>query len=314
MRAAVIHEIGETPTIEEFDEPAGEGDKIVVAVELAGLNPADLWAADGEFGRDFPAKPYVPGFEGLARRGSGRLAYFGGASFPFGSLAPKALVSSEELIELPAGIDPAQALALGISGQAGWLSVSWRAALKAGETVIVLGASGVAGLIAVQAARNLGAGQIIAVARSQAGLEKAQQAGADHTVQLGEDGVEVLRERLITATGKPADVVIDFLWGDAARAALEATTAHGRLVQIGTSSGQKEVDLPAASLSQGREIRRYTTGLVPADVRREAYLEMCRRSIAGELSVPAEEMPLAKIAEAWDRQRQSPGRKLVIRP
>lgn len=315
MRAAVIHEVGGTPTIEEFDEPAGDGNEVVVEVELAGLNPIDLWAADGDLGRDHPPRPYVAGFEGLARLDDGRLAYFGGATFPFGSFAPKALVKSERLIELPAGVDPAQALAFGIAGQAGWLSVAWRSGLEPGETVVVLGATGSVGLVAIQAAKALEAGHIIAVGRSQAGLERAREAGADLTVQLEDDPAESLTERLIAATGRPADIVIDMLWGPAAFAALEALGDGGRLVQVGNSSGVKEVAFPARALrGRAREIRGYTSGQVPEEVRREAYLEMCRRSIDGELIMETEEIPLTEIADAWDRQRQGPGRKLVIRP
>lgn len=315
MHAAVIHETGGVPAIEEFEEPAGDGNEVVVEIELAGLNPIDLWMADGDLGRDYPAKPYVAGLEGIGRVNGGPLAYFGGATNPFGSFAPKALVKSDRLIELPEGVDPAQALAFGIAGQAGWLSVAYRSGLQAGETVVVLGASGIAGLIAVQAARALAAGHIIAVARSQSGLERAREVGADRTIQLEADPAESLTERLIAATGNPADVVIDMLWGGAALAALEATGEGGRLVQVGNSSGEKEITIPARSIrGQAREIRGHTNGLVPDDVRRDAYLEMCRRSIAGELSVATEEVPLTEIPDAWARQRQGPGRKLVIRP
>lgn len=315
MRAAVIHEVGGIPAIEEWEEPHGDDRAQVVEVELAGLNPADIWAADGDFGRNFPPRPYVPGFEGLARLEGGRLAYFGGAKLPFGSFAPKTLIDPEELIELPAGTDPAQALAFGIAGQAGWLSVAWRADLKPGETLVVLGATGSVGLIAVQAARALGAGHVIAVGRSQAGLERAREAGADATIQLGDDAAESLTERLIAATARPVDIVIDTLWGAPALAGLEALGPGGRLVQIGNSYGEKEISLPAELLrGKAREIRGFTTGQVPMEIRREAYLEMCRRSIAEELSMETEVVPLTHIAEAWDRQRRGAGRKLVIRP
>jgi len=47
------------------------------------------------------------------------------------------------------------AVALGISGLAAWLALTWRAQLQPGEHVLVLAASGVLGQIAVQAARSL---------------------------------------------------------------------------------------------------------------------------------------------------------------
>lgn len=315
MRAAVIREVGSSPELMDFDEPTGDDGELVVQVELAGLNPADLWRADGVFSGGTPATPYVAGGEGVGRvGGDGPLCYFGGAIWPYGSFAPTTLVQPNRLIELPEGMDPAQAVALGVAGQAGWLSVTQRSGLQAGEKVIVLGASSIVGQVAVTAARDLGAGQIVAVARSEAGLERALAAGADTAVQLdGND--DLLRERLVEAAGGPADIVIDILWGPAALAALAATGRGGRLVQIGNAAGEAEVTLPANLLRGGaREIRGHTNGAVPAAIRRDAYMSLCRRSISGRLKIEVEELSLERIGEAWDRQRHGPGRKLVIRP
>lgn len=314
--AAVLRTKGGPPQIEEFDEPQAEGIEVVVEVELAGLNPIDLWIADGELHGGSPPIPYVTGLEGVGRvDGEGPLYYFGGATSPYGSLAPKALVKRDRLIELPDGVDPGQAVAFGIAGQAGWLSVAWTAALEPKEKVIILGASGMVGQIAVQAAKALGAGTVVAVARSKEGLERALSAGADVAVQHEGPGDAALTERLTQAAGGPADVVIDMLWGSTAVAALEATGTGGRLVQVGNSSGEKEATFPARLIrGQLREIRGHTNGLIPEEVRTETYIEMCRRSISGELRIDVEEVPLEEIASAWQRQRSGPGRKLVIRP
>lgn len=314
IRGAVIDRVGAAPKVADFEEPVGGDGEVVVEVELAGLNPVDVSIANGDFGS--VNTPYVAGLEGVGRtEPDGPLYYFGGATSPHGSFAPKALVKRDSLVELPSGVDPGQAIAFGIAGQAGWLSISHRSDLQPGEKVIVLGASGIVGQVAVSAARALGAGRIVAVARSEAGLQKATGAGADSSVQLSGEADDTLTEKLIEAAGGPADVVIDMLWGGYAIAALKATGRGARLVQIGNSSGESEISLPAGLMrGQAREIRGHTNGAVPDEVRREAYLEMCRRSIAGELKVDVEEVPLDRIAEAWDRQRNSPGRKLVIRP
>lgn len=314
--AAVIRGKGGPPELGEFEQPEADGNEVVVEVELAGLNPIDLWTADGELHGGSPPIPYVAGYEGVGRiDGEGSLYYFGGATSPYGSFAPRALVKRERLIEIPEGTDPGLAVTFGIAGQAGWLSVSWTAALEPTEKVIVLGASGIVGQIAVQAAKALGAGRVVAVARSESGLERARASGADATVQHEGPGDRAFTERLLEAADGPVEVVIDTLWGSAAVAALDATGVGGRLVQIGNSSGEKEATFPARLIrGQAREILGHMNGLVPEDVRNEAYLEMCRRSIGGELGLDVEEVPLEEVADAWQRQRRGPGRKLVIRP
>lgn len=319
MRAALIEQVGGTPKISQFPEPLDEGEsEVVVTVELAGLNPADIALSEGRFGPPDPTTPYVAGMEGVGRlEPDGPLFYFGGATAPFGSFAPLALVKRERLIQLPQGTDSSQALVFGVAGQAGWLSVSWRSGLTAGERVIVLGASGTVGQIAIHAARAGGASRIVGVVRSESGATRAQAAGADATVLLDQAGEadEGLTERLLEAAEGPAAVVIDMLWGQPALAALAALGTGGRLVQVGTSSGQREIEIAAGILGgRGREIRGYSNGIVPDQVRRAAFIEMCERSAAGELTIEVEEVPLDDVAEAWQRQRRGPGRKLVIRP
>lgn len=304
-----------SPEVTDFEEPIGGEGKELVTVELAGLNPIDLALGEGIFSGGKIANPYVAGLEGVGRTDpNGPLYYFGGAVSPHGSFAPKTLVAPDELIELPEGIDPAQALVFGIAGMAGWLAISYRSDFKAGEKVIVLGGGSIVGQVAIWAAKALGADKVVAVARSESGLERGLAAGADSTVQLDGDN-DSLTQRLTEAAGGPADVVVDMLWGPVAMAALNATGQGGRLIQIGNSSGEMTVPLSAGVMrGQARDIRGHTSGAVPADVRREVYLEMCRRSVAGEFSVKTEEVPLDRIAEAWDRQAASPGVKLVIRP
>lgn len=321
MRAAVIHEYGETPRVEEFREPEAEERaredghrRVVVDIELAGLNPVDIAIASGAFHSGAPNLPTVVGLEGVGRVDGGPLCYFGGAAAPYGSFAEKALVDSSRLIELPPDVDPAQAIAFGIAGQAGWLSLAWRAELQHGEKVAILGATGMVGEIAIHAARWLGAGAVVAIGRNEERLEHARSVGASAVVQMPADASE-LTGAIRDAADGPVDVVVDLLWGEPAMASLEALAPLGRLIQIGNSSGEPVASLAAGKVrGQAREIRGHTNGLAPEEIRRDAYLEMCRQSAIGDLRVETEEVPLDDITSAWERQQSSPGRKLVIRP
>ena len=129
-------------------------------------------------------------------------------------------------------------MALGISGLAAWLALTWRAQLKPGEHVLVLGASGVLGQIAVQAAKLLGAARVVAAARSQKGLEHCLALGADAAVRLGEP------EDFLAALARGAegriDVVVDPVYGEPFVAAVNAASFGARLVQIGAGAGARE--------------------------------------------------------------------------
>jgi NADPH:quinone reductase-like Zn-dependent oxidoreductase len=314
MRAALLREHGATPELSEVDEPVASGDgQAVVEVLAAGLNPVDLSTASGRFHGGAPEVPYVVGREGIARLEDGRRVYFGQAIPPHGSLAERTLIDEGSAIPLPDGVDEALALCFGIAGLAGWLALEWRARLREGETVIVLGASGPVGQVAVQASRLLGAGRVIAAARDPEGLRRAQELGADATVELG-GAIDRMEGAMRQAAEFEINVVVDPLWGEPALAAMRAAGTNARLVQLGQSANG-EATLDSATIrGKGLSILGHLNALAPADVRRAAYERMVAHAARGELRCEVERLPLDRIAEAWERQASSPGRKLVLIP
>jgi len=315
MHAAVLHEFGATPVYEAFEEPvAGEG-QVVVEVAVAGVNPVDVRRASGTYVSGPPPLPSIVGMEGVGRiAGDGRRVYFDLPVPPFGSYAERALVFAGATTELPDDVDDGVAAALGIAGLAAWLPLAWRAQLRPGETVLVLGATGVVGQLAVQAARLLGAGRVIAAGRDTEMLARAARLGADATVDMTDLEGEQLTQAFRDAAGGDVHVVHDPLWGAPAAAAVEALGVGGRLVQLGQSAGA-EATLPSATI-RGRllEIRGYLNFLAPPDVRRDAYRTLVDHAAAGRIEVEVERVPLADVADAWERVQRSPHRKLVLAP
>ena len=315
MRAAVLHEYG-TPRHGEFEEPvAGEGE-VVVAVAAAGLNPVDVAKAAGTFYAGKPPLPSVAGQEGVGRvaAGAGRRVYFDRPVPPFGSMAERALVAADALIDVPDGVPDHLAAALGVAGLAAWLPLTWRARLEPGERVLVLGASGVVGQIAVQAAKLLGAGRVVAAARDADGLRRARERGADATVLLAGEAADLTAAFREAAEGD-LDVVIDPIWGAPAVAALGALAVGGRLVQIGQSAGAT-AEIPSA-LIRGRNaaILGHTNFLAPAEERRAAYRALAEHAAAGRIVLDVEQIPLRDVERAWARQREGGAhRKLVLVP
>ncbi len=313
MRAAILKQYGKTPEVGEWDEPTAQDGQAAVEVLAAGMNPVDRLMATGSYPRGAPPVPSVVGREGIARLEDGTSTYFNSSIAPFGSFAERTLIDPERAFPLPEGLDPGLAVCFGIAGMAAWLALEWRAKLREGETVLVLGASGVVGQIGVQAARLLGAGRVVAAARHPESLERARELGADAVVKLdAEDDLPgALRE---AAGGDGPDVIIDPLWGDPAQAAIAAAGEGARFVQIGSSAAQ-EISLAAPAFrNKMLVLMGHTNFAAPPEVQRDAFTKMAAHGAKGELVVDVERVALDDAPDAWDRQADSPRRKLVIVP
>jgi NADPH2:quinone reductase len=316
MRAAVVHELGATPVVEEADEPVRGDGHALVETAAAGLNPVDLAIGAGAFYGGHPPLPFVAGREGVGRVVAGEafapgmlVATLKTAS---GSLADRFVTHESELWEIPGDADPVVATALGIAGLAGWLAVEERGRIQDGDRVLVLGATGTVGSVAVQAARLLGASRVVAAGRDAGRLERALRLGAHMTVVLdGGDAEQAFRDAF--PDGGP-DLVIDPLWGEPAGAAIAIAPIGMRLVNLGQSAGA-EISLTSAAVRGRRlEIIGHTVFEAPLDDLARAHRAMLGHVAAGELDVDVDVYPLERTPEAWEIQRAGPGRKLVVTP
>ena len=317
MRAAVVEAVGSPPVPGDVDEPVRQDGAALVAVEAAPLNPVEIRVAAGRHPRR-AQPPYVPGLEGAgrvvesARVPPGRRVRFEGPALPGfgaqGTLAERAAVPEESLVELPDEADGDLAAALGVVGITALLALD-RAAPVDGRRVLVLGATGAVGQMAVQLAKLMGAGTVVAGGRSAERLERVRQLGADEVVELGDGDLTDAFER---AAGGPLDIVIDPLWGEPAMAALRAIATAGRLVNVGQSAGA-DVRVPLESVRNRQgAIHAISSGWTPLERKAEAYRRVLDLAVAGDLTVDREVVPLDEVSAAWERQEESPGKKLVV--
>jgi NADPH2:quinone reductase len=309
MRAAVLHEYG-VPTPGEFEDLEPGPGQAVVEVLAAGVNPVDVSICAGRFYAGKPPLPSVAGREGVGML-NGERVYFDAPISPFGSMAERALIDPGSTYPVPVGVDEGVAVALGISGLAAWLPLTWRAELQPGEHVLVLAASGVLGQIAVQAAKLLGAGRVVAAARSREGLERCVELGADATVRLDEPDLPAALQR--AADGR-IDVVLDPLFGAPFAAAVNAASFGARIVQIGQGAGAEATIASAAIRGKLLTILGHSNGAAPPEIKREAYARMADAVARGELTVEVERLPLEQVQEAWRRLQEGAHRKLVLVP
>jgi NADPH:quinone reductase-like Zn-dependent oxidoreductase len=198
----------------------------------------------------------------------------------------------------------------GIAGMAGWMPLAWRAPVRNDDRVLVLGATGTVGLVAVQAAKLLGAERVVAVGRNPERLKRAAELGADAIVNLAEDDlVAAFKE---AAGGDGPTHIVDMLWGAPAVAAIQAAAPGWRLVQIGQSAGAEATVASAVIRGKMGELYGYTDFAVPKSEFREHYLRLVGHATAGEIVFDIETYPLARIAEAWERQANGANAKIVV--
>jgi NADPH:quinone reductase-like Zn-dependent oxidoreductase len=185
-----------------------------------------------------------------------------------GSLAELCLAPDEDVVPLEASVPDELAAALGLSGVAAWMALSWRGRLQPAERVLVLGGGGAVGQAGIGAARALGASAVVAVARPTS-VDRARAAGADLVVPLGDD-VDTLAAGLSEAG--PVDVVLDPGWGIAATAASRALAPGGRLVNLGGGSGDEAMLQSSVLRSRSASVLGYTNNALDPEQRAAAIV------------------------------------------
>jgi NADPH:quinone reductase-like Zn-dependent oxidoreductase len=318
MRAAVVEAVGSPPAAMEVGEPVREDGSALVAVAAAPLNPVEIRVASGRHPRR-AEPPYVPGVEGAGtviesdRLPAGTRVRFESAALPGfgarGTLAERAAVPEESLAELPEDVEDELAAAVGVVGITALLALE-RAAPIEGVRVLVLGATGAVGQMAVQLAKAMGAARVVAAGRSAERLGRVRELGADELVDLADGDLPVAFER---AAGGQLEVVVDVLWGEPAMAALAVLATEGRLVNVGQPAGT-DVRIPLETVRNRQgAIHAISSGWTELDRKAEAYRRVLEQVRAGRVVVDREVVTLDDVGSAWERQAESPGRKLVVR-
>ena len=226
------------------DMPApqpGEGE-VRIKVAACGVGFVDALVALGRY-QVKPSLPHVPGAEigGLVDAlGPGVTGYAIGERVLAqvrGGFAEYALASQRAVSRVPDRMSLNQAAGFRVNYGTALHGLRGRAALKAGETLVVIGAAGGVGLAAVQVGRLLGA-NVIGVASTEQKRAVVAEAGAGVTLDRDVDG---WRDRLKAAAPNGIDVVFDPVSGPLLQPAFRSLGWGGRYLVIGFAGG----DIPA---------------------------------------------------------------------
>ena len=225
---------------QDLPTPEPQAGQARLAVKAASLNFPDILIVQNKY-QFKPALPFVPGseFAGVVEAvGAGvvnvkvgdRVAAMAGT----GGFGTHAIVAAEKLVPLPDGMSFEHGAAFLMTYGTSQHALLDRAALKAGETVLVLGAAGGVGTAAIQIAKAVGA-RVIAAASTDAKCAVCREIGADATINYS---TENIRDALKALTdGKGPDVVYDPVGGDLAEPVFRSIAWRGRYLVVGFAGG-----------------------------------------------------------------------------
>lgn len=324
MRAAVLHVHGGPPDFDARADPEPAAGRTVVTVTAAPIVPLDLLCAAGTSYFGPPALPYVPGVQGVGivtqseSFPPGTRVFFAsqaGMAAGDGSLAERCSIADADVIGFDHQVPDTAVAAIGLSGVAAWMALSWRAGLQSGETVIVLGANGAVGQAAIGAARALGAGRIVAVCRSERAEQVLADAAPDAIVRLpSTPDLDTTVDSLRAACGGTADVVLDPVFGRTAEAAIQVLGNGGRLVNLGGAGGDAATLSSASLRSRSLSVLGYTNNALQPAQRAAALTAVLSAAAAGRLAVDHLVRPLSDCSAAWERAAAGSGPRVVLVP
>jgi NADPH:quinone reductase-like Zn-dependent oxidoreductase len=224
-----------------------------------------------------------------------------------GGYAELVRVPAQNLIGLPDAIGFVEAAAFPLTFLTAWHMLIARAALQAGETVLVIGAGSGVGQAAIQIARLHGA-RVMATAGTPEKLARARELGAFEAVNHATGDVPVAVKRV--TDGRGVDVVVEHVGTATWEASLKSLGRGGRLVTCGATSGPRAaIDLRHLFARQLSLLGSYMGGKPELLSAAPLFFEGKLRPVVDEV------LPLPAAAEAHRRleERRQFG-KIVLTP
>jgi NADPH2:quinone reductase len=321
-RAVVCEQLGPPESLQLRRLPraqVGPG-TVRIAIRAAGINFPDVLMIQGLY-QHRPALPFVPGVEAagvVTEVGADVEGVAVGqqviAQMRTGGYAEEAIVPATQLRALPQGFSFEEGASFLVAHLTAYHALATRAAVGAGQTLLVLGAAGGVGLAAVQVGKALGA-RVLAAASTAEKLDVAAKHGAEAGIDYSREPVEEGVKRLTSGAG--VDVLLDPV-GLAQEAALRCLAWNGRLLVAGFAGGAIPAYAANRILLKGCSVIGVRAGEAarndPAMRRRELAALQALAEQGSVRPVVSARFPLDRPAEAMRRlsDRQAIGRIVLV--
>ena len=263
MKAIRIHKFGDTEEVLQYEEvpaPEPKAGEVLIKVDAAALNRADLSLRKGAYRISPDQLPVIPGreFAGTVEKLGANVSDFKVGQrvigYPsLGGYAERAVANSSEVRPVPEAVTSAQAAAVPTVFLTAWFGLLTDGNLKSGEWLLVQGGSSGVGTAAVQIAKHLGA-KVITTTGSEVKARRLRKLGADVTIDVSQN--DFLPEVMRVTNNRGVDVVLEMIGGEVYQKSLQALAPGGRLFSIGGAFGAIPDSPP--SLTEGRKATRFS--------------------------------------------------------
>ncbi|MFI5087159.1 MAG: NADPH:quinone oxidoreductase family protein [Terriglobales bacterium] len=301
MKAAVISRYGGPEVLEVRDVPRPQPNpgQVLVRVEAAGVNFADIMAARGGY-PGTPEPPLVAGREFAGRRldtGARVMGYTQSKAF-----AETIATSPDLLWPVPEQWSAADAAAFPVNYFTAYFAY-WKAGLLGeaarGKRVVIHAVAGGVGTAAVEIGGVLGT-EMYGTSSSDEKLAAVQKLGLQHPINYQRDDYE---EKIRESTGgEGVDAVFEMLGGEHVARSVRCLTFLGRVITYGSATGERASLDPRILYDKQTSVHGLWLAKMSQrpDLMRQAWAQLKQWIDAGRLHpVVGHVLPLEKIADAY---------------
>ena len=256
MKAMLSRDAGgpETLVLEEMPTPEPKKGHVRIRVRAAGLNFPDTLIIRDMYQMK-PPRPFAPGGEvagEVEALGEGVTSVAVGdrvlALTGFGGFATHVIAEAARVIKIPDAMPFEEAACFILTYGTSHHGLKDRAAIQAGESLLVLGAAGGVGAAAIELGKAAGA-RVIAAVSSEEKAQFCRDLGADETIIYPREMSDRAAQKDFSsqikklAGGEGVDVVYDAVGGDYAEPAVRALAWKGRYLVVGFPAGIPKIPL-----------------------------------------------------------------------
>lgn len=324
MKAVRYHEYGGPEVLrwEDAPEPSPGAGDVLIKVEAAGVNFADLMRRSGKyhFHTDFPARLGTEAAGTVVRVGRDVAGFRAGdrvfcRTAVAGCQAEVVTAPAAEVLPLPAELSFVEAAAIPVIFLTAYHMLRTLAPVRPGETILIHAAASGVGTAAVQLAKAWGA-RVVATASTEEKLALARTLGADECINYETE--DFVKAALGCTGGVGVDRVLECVGGDVLVRSVSALAPGGRLIIYGRASGRLPALAPDEFFAKNLQLIGLNIGGKPwTQAVHRAALEDCLTMIAAGQARPviSTVLPLAQVTRAHQylADRRTMG-KVVLTP
>ena len=304
MKAVRLNEFGDVDVLrfEETPEPKPRADQVLIKVDSAGVNYADVMRRKGGYpGPDLPSTMGLEAAGSVVQVGENVNGISVGQRVMVmgpGGQAEYMSVNANFVFPYPETLDPVEAGGMPIVFLTSYHLLKSRGQVQAGDTVLVqAGASGV-GSVAIQLAKAWGA-KVIATASTQEKLDLAESLGADVAINYAtQDFESAVQEQ---TGGHGVELVLECVGGEVLEKSVRCVAPYGRLITYGNASGVPANLASADIFGANRTVIGFSMGRTTPGIldHKAAMAEIFPIIAEGRVRLVVDQvLPMSRVAEA----------------